>query len=83
MNDMQSEADPMLITTDRWNMTQEQLRQLRADKARLEEQVNTRDIQIEQFKQGVKRQALGILGLVGLTFDDLHAWVINKEEKKK
>lgn len=45
--------------------------------------LNARDIEIERVRQGVKRQALGILGLVGLSFDDLHVWVTKKEEKKK
>lgn len=51
--------------------------------AKLREALNIRDIQFERIKHDVKRQALGILNLMGLTHDDLHAWVIKKEENKK
>ena len=47
----------------------------------IREALIVRDAQLENIRQGVRRQALGILGLVGLSFDDLHAWVTKKEEK--
>lgn len=54
-----------------------------AHAVKMRSDLNVISIEFERIKQDVKRQALGILGVVGLTFDDLHAWVVKKEEKKK
>ena len=46
-------------------------------------ELNLLSIRMGRITQDVKRQALGILGVVGLSFDDLHAWQIKQEEKEK
>ena len=34
------------------------------------------------IKQKVKRKAVGLLGIIGLTTDDLAAWKLKQETKK-
>jgi len=55
------------------------LRAALAQKAAL----NERNIEFERIKLNVKRLALGVLGVVGLTYDDLHAWVMKREKREE
>ena len=81
----------MMITTDKFNAIRDavgapvgadpQAVMVAAMNLRIE--VNILSKTIGNIKQGVKRQALGILGVVGLTFDDLHEWIVKQEEKGK
>ena len=41
------------------------------------------DAELARLRQGVKRKALGLLGIIGLTPDDLAAWKMKREGKKK
>lgn len=47
------------------------------------EALRVRDAQFEQIKVDVVRQCLSILKRIGWTRDDLQAWNIKQEEKKK
>ena len=40
------------------------------------------DAELEKLRQEVKRKALGLLGTIGLTPDDLAAWKMKQEGKK-
>ncbi len=82
--------ETMNITTERYNLLMDERERLRVAheaaivrEGKLKADLTERDTQIEIFKQGVKRQALGILKLAGLTRDDLLAWIIKQEEKGK
>jgi hypothetical protein len=41
------------------------------------------DAELERLRQEVKRKALGLLGIIGLTEDDLAAWKVRQESKRK
>ena len=41
------------------------------------------DAELERLRQEVKRKALGLLGIIGLTEDDLAAWQAKREGKRK
>jgi hypothetical protein len=41
------------------------------------------DAELERLRQEVKRKALGLLGIIGLTPEDLDAWKMKQEAKKK
>lgn len=57
---MESEADTMMITTDRWKMTQEQLVQLRAANARLVAEKNFL-LDLLRFGRDAAKSAVGNL----------------------
>jgi hypothetical protein len=40
------------------------------------------DAELERLRQEVKRKALGLLGIIGLTADDLAAWKMKQDGKK-
>jgi hypothetical protein len=41
------------------------------------------DAELERLRQEVKRKALGLRGIIGLTPDDLAVWRVKQEAKKK
>jgi copper oxidase (laccase) domain-containing protein len=41
------------------------------------------DAELDRLKQEVKRKALGLLGSIGLTADDLAAWMMRQDGKRK
>lgn len=40
------------------------------------------DAELEHIRQEVKRKALGLLGIIGLTPDDLAQWKMKQDAKK-
>ena len=40
------------------------------------------DAELERVRQEVKRKALGLLGIIGLTTDDLAEWKMKQETKR-
>ena len=42
-----------------------------------------RNAELERIRQEVKRKALGLLGIIGLTADDLAAWKMKQDAKNR
>jgi len=48
----------------------------------MRDNLDVRNLEFESVKLEVKRKALGLLGMVGLTLDDLQAWRIKHTNKE-
>jgi hypothetical protein len=78
-NDNLTESQRKIVAAMRWEMVQiadeikaeiEKLRQEQKER----HQQGEADAELERIRQDVKRKGLGLLGIIGLTRDDLAAW---------
>lgn len=59
-----------------------EIEKLRQDQKERHEQ-GVHDAELEHIRQEVKRKALGLLGTIGLTAEDLAAWKVKQDEKRR
>ena len=83
MNDNLTESQRRLVAAMKREIVQvrddimaeiEKLRQEQKER----HQQGEADAELERLRQEVKRKALGLLGIIGLTRDDLDAWQVKR-----